>query len=184
VLCRAGLREAAKLWETTYEVQTADIAMQHLEDLRELQQEYGMRMPVIADHLNQRFVKPLAVNRMLALVKPAVQDASRGDAQSVSFDELSREVDAYLKDSWGSGIDVPSWIRSLDKEVHETTDPEEGGRPGPEAEINLDSKTLTLAEFREQVRRWRETLRGGRGRPGGEGSRRQGRGRRGRRPKE
>jgi hypothetical protein len=184
VLCRAGLREAAKLWETTYEVQTADIAAQHLEDLRELQQEYGMRMPVIADHLNQRFVKPLAVNRMLALVKPAVEDARRGETDSPAFAELSREIDAYLKDSWGSGIDVPAWIRSLDKEVDETTDPEEGGRPGSDAEIDLPFVPLSLVQFREQIRRWRESLRTGRGKPPGDSGRRPPRGRRGRRPKD
>jgi hypothetical protein len=184
VLCRAGLREAAKLWETTYEVQTADIATQHLEDLRELQQETGMRMPVIADHLNQRFVKPLAVNRMLALVGPAVADAREGRLDSATFAELSREVDAYLEGSWGSGIDVPAWIRSLDKEVHQATDPDEGGRPGSEAEIELPAVVLTLAEFREQIRRWRESLRSRGGKSSGDSSRRSSRGRRGRRPKE
>ncbi|MBX3441784.1 MAG: hypothetical protein KF774_05215 [Planctomyces sp.] len=182
VLCRAGLREAARLWETTYEVQTADIAAQHLEDLRELQQEYGMRMPVIADHLNQRFVKPLAVNRMQALVKPAVADARAGVSQSKAFEELSHEIRLYLLDSWGSGIDVPGWIRALDKEVQDATDPEEGGRPGPEAEIHLPPVPLSQAEFREQIRRWRESLRSGKGRTSGDSSRRSPRGRRGRRP--
>jgi len=184
VLCRAGMKEAAKLWETTYEVQTADIAAQHLEDLKELQQEYGMRMPVIADHLNQRFVKPLAVNRMVALIQPAVADAREGKFDSPSFNELSQEIDAYLKDSWGSGIDVPGWIRTLDKEVHEATDPEEGGRPGAEADIQLPEILLTLADFRDQLKRWKETVRSNRSRSSGDSGRRPPRGRRGRKPRD
>ena len=103
---------------------------------------------------------------------------------SPSFAQLSQEIDAYLKDSWGSGIDVPAWIRSIDKEVHEATDPEEGGRPGAEAEIQLPEILLTLTDFRDQLRRWKETVRSGRNRAAGDTGRRPPRGRRGRKPRE
>lgn len=154
MLARLGHAEAAELWESTYEAQTRDLAEQHLKDLRELQVRYGMRMPTIVDHLNQRFIKPLAVNRMLSLVERAAKDARDGEPRSEAFEKLTEEVETYLEDSWGSGVDIPAWLRSLEKEVHERTDYDEGGRPGTDAELDMPQRLLTQDEFKAQLRDW------------------------------
>lgn len=154
MLCRLGHADAAELWESTYEAQTRDLAEQHLKDLRQLQTRFGMRMPTIVDHLNQRFVKPLAVNRILSLVQQSAKDARAGEPHSASFDKLSSEVDEYLEDSWGSGVDIPSWLRSLEKEVHDQTEHNEGGRPGTDAELDMPQRLLASEEFRAQLRDW------------------------------
>jgi hypothetical protein len=154
VLARLGHPDAAELWESTYETQTRDLAEQHLKDLRDLQQRYGMRMPTIVDHLNQRFIKPLAVNRMVALVNKSVDDAREGEPHSAAFAKLQEEVDTYLEDSWGSGVDIPAWLRALEKEVHDATDHDEGGRPGTDADLNMPPHLLSPDEFRAQLRDW------------------------------
>jgi hypothetical protein len=158
MLARHGRRDAASVWDATFEVQTTDLADQHLADMDALSQRYGVAMPTIRDHLNQRFVKPLAVNRMVALVAESVQDAKAGRAESESFARLQTEVDQYMVDSWGSGVDVPAWLRTVEHEVEEVTWPDEGGRPGAEAELRLPLVTLTLREFRQQLRDWKEPL--------------------------
>ncbi|MEW4526397.1 hypothetical protein [Maioricimonas sp. JC845] len=158
ILARSGHTEAATVWATTYEAQTADLADQHLEHLEELERRYGMRMPAIADHLNQRFVKPLAVNRMLALVKQSVDDARRGRSESATFSRLESEVEDYLHDSWGSGVDIPSWLRNLEKEVAEAAHPDDGGRPAAEADLRLPVRHVGLRDFKTQLRQWRHAL--------------------------
>jgi hypothetical protein len=152
MLTRLQEIEAAKLWEGTYEAQTTDLAARHLQDLSGLQRAYGMRMPTIADHLNQRFINPLAVNRILALIDQAVKDSLAG-VDSPSFKELRREVDIYLADSWGSGVDIPPWLRQLEKEVYDVVEPDEGGRPAADAELAMSVVSLTKEEFQKQLKR-------------------------------
>ena len=158
VLVRNSLLDAADVWESTFEMQTADLADQHLSDLRRLQKQFGMRMPTITDHLRERFVKPLAVNRMLSLVQQSVDDAQAGKLDSNSFELLSDEVDEYLDDSWGSGIDIPDWLQALEREVSETSQPDDGGRPGTEADLNLPTVLVSRRDFQFQARKWKESL--------------------------
>ena len=158
MLARNGCDEAADAWSATFEVQTEDLADRHLGELAQLRERYGMQMPTIQDHLNQRFIKPLAVNRMLAHVERAVQDARAGRKTSASFRRLRKEIDAYLADSWGSGVDIPAWLRTLEQEVDEVLYPADGGRPGAEAPLEFPPVLLTIRDFRQQLRHWKEPL--------------------------
>ena len=38
---------------------------------------YGMRLPTIADRIAERFIRPLAIDRMRALVRPAMEQAAK-----------------------------------------------------------------------------------------------------------
>ncbi len=160
VLCRKGKMDAARLWADMFEAQTSDLADQHQSDLQALETRHGMKMPAIADHLNQRFYKPLQVNEMLALVEPAVAGMQETPSQSGAFETLAAKVRSYLEGSWGSGIDIPQWIRLLDREVHDVLYADEGGRPGAEAEIAFPLCPITLREFRQQISLWRNALGG------------------------
>jgi len=159
VLVRENLMEAAELREAAFEIQTAELADRHLADLHRLQRRYGMRMPTIADHLQERFVKPLAVNRIVSLVSQAVADARAGkQSESVAFQVLREEVDEYLEGSWGSGIDIPDWLRSLEREVYAAVHPDDGGRPGMEADLEIEPVQISREEFQQQARIWRDSL--------------------------
>ena len=57
-----------------------------------------------------------------------------------------------------SGVDVPGWLRTLEHEVEEVTRPADGGRPGMEAPLELPAVSLSLRDFRLQLRSWREPL--------------------------
>jgi hypothetical protein len=158
MLARNGCEEAAEAWSATFEVQTEDLAERHLGELAQLRERYGMQMPTIQDHLNQRFIKPLAVNRMLAHVARAVRDAHAGRKSSAAFRKLRQEVDAYLTDSWGSGVDIPAWLRTLEQEVDDVLHPADGGRPGAEAPLEFPSVMMSVRDFRQQLRHWKEPL--------------------------
>lgn len=51
---------------------TADIARRHVEHLRELQAEHGMQLRTVADLIEERLIAQLDVDRMTALVSPAI----------------------------------------------------------------------------------------------------------------
>ena len=90
------------------------MANKHLTRLRSLEKKYGMRLPSVSDRLAEQFVKPLAVNRMRALLPRVLQDARVGRNPSLAFDALRAEIDNYLNTTNGSGIDVLAWLRTLE----------------------------------------------------------------------
>jgi hypothetical protein len=157
-LVQQGLTEAAEIWESTFELQTADIAQQHLTDLARLQKMYSMRMPTIADHLQERFIKPLQVNRILTLTRKATIEGRKPEPDESYFNQLQQEVDEYLESSWGSGVDVPQWLRLMDREISEALRTHDVGRPTAEAELELPTLSLTPEEFQLQARLWRNNL--------------------------
>ncbi|MCA9024086.1 MAG: hypothetical protein KDA86_02615 [Planctomycetaceae bacterium] len=151
VLAREGHAEAAFIWEQLCEEHASEQAEEYVQEYRRLAQHHGMRMPAIADHLNERFVKPLAVNRMVSLVQKAIEDARISPGTSVAFGKLEAEVDEYLQDSWGSGVDVPEWLQSLGSEVDRVELDSGGGRPGPTADIILPQTRLSRATLMDEL---------------------------------
>ena len=112
-----------------------------------------MRLPAVSDRLNEHFTKPLAVNRMLAHLPQVVADAQAQRAESPSFDGLRREIDAYLADSTGSGIELPAWMQNLEKEVLHLNLPSSANSPA-EAEFNVTPRIVTLDEMTKQLDSW------------------------------
>jgi len=112
-----GRHAAARAWEEDFRARSASVANKHLIRLRSLEKKYGMRLPSISDRLSEQFVKPLAVNRMRALLPSALRDARLGRATSPAFDALRAEIDEYLNTTNGSGIEVPGWLRTLEREI-------------------------------------------------------------------
>jgi hypothetical protein len=116
VLVRTGKAEAAETWRMEFQMRTADIAKKHLQWLRKLEKKYGMRLPSITDLLNEQFVKPLALDRIMALVPQAMHEA-RQQRSLQAFKLLRKEIDQYLRTTSGSGLDVPPWLRDIENEV-------------------------------------------------------------------
>jgi hypothetical protein len=74
-LVRSGHDKAADVWRTAVAERTATIAEDHLKRFARLNRKYAMRLPSIADRLAERFVRPLEVDRLAALVRPAIDDS-------------------------------------------------------------------------------------------------------------
>jgi hypothetical protein len=72
VIVRSGHEEAAEIWRSAVADRTASIAEEHLKRFAKLSRKYGMRLPSIADRLGERFVRPLVVDRLRALVRPSL----------------------------------------------------------------------------------------------------------------
>ena len=116
VLVRRGKMAAAELWRRALAQRTSDVADWHLKRLHELSRQYGVRLPTVADHLNERLVRPLAVDRMRALVRPAIEEVRQGD-RPAAFELLESEISEFTENPTGAGLDVPDWLLALEEEV-------------------------------------------------------------------
>ncbi len=117
VLIREGRASEASMWRGLFEMRTTEIAKELLHDLKKLEKQYGMRLPGITDLLNEKFVKPLALDELLALVPEAMKDARERRQPSASFNKLLKLVQNYLDTSTGSGLEIPPWLRDLEDEI-------------------------------------------------------------------
>ena len=156
VLARQGKPEAAIIWEDVFTMRTEEMAESHLEDLESLQKKYGMRLPSVTNHLQERFVKPLAVNHMLAQIRPACEDADAGRHDSPSFHSMQTAVEEYLTTTSGSGLDVPAWLKTLEEELHHVHEAGEAPLPDVEPQLRLPAPTLSLKDLRQQLKGWKQ----------------------------
>jgi hypothetical protein len=117
VLARRGRTQTAVLWEQSLTRVTRDLARRHLEQLERLERIRGVRLNTIRDRLNERFIKSLALDRLCALIEPAIVE-SREEREATAFARLRRELPAFTETPMGVGLDVPYWLRRLEMEVH------------------------------------------------------------------
>jgi hypothetical protein len=153
VLCQWNLFDAVAAWERSFDKRARQQAAGHLRRLRAAERKYGMRLPAISDRLNERFTKPLAVNRMLALLPKVVAESPQDEAQPTSFELLRREIDRYLADSVGSGIELPAWMQNLEKEVLRLKQVAVPGSPS-DAEFDVTPRLMTLEQVSSQLDSW------------------------------
>ncbi|HAA62738.1 MAG TPA: hypothetical protein DCE39_17575 [Planctomycetaceae bacterium] len=124
----------------------------HLQRLAELESLWGMRLPGLTDRLAERFLRPLAVNRMRALVEAARADARAQRFPSMAFAQLQVEVDRYLDETHGSGIDVPPWLQKLEQEIDRRPSP---SRPRAAAGLTPRAIAHQLATWQRSIMRRR-----------------------------
>ncbi len=158
VLVRHCKDEAAVVWEEVFETKTEDRAEQHLEELQRLERKYGMRLPSVANHLQERFVKPLMVNTMVAALARATEEAQGQGIQSPAFESLLRLMEDYLKSTIGSGLEVPAWLRTLEEEVNRIQQTGDAVSGDQEPLLRLGEAPLNLRELRLQLRTWQQPL--------------------------
>ena len=77
-----------------------------------------MKMPTVADRLNERFVKPMTIDRMRALIRPAIRQLRANDEEeSHAFELLVQESHLMMREPTGVGLDIPAWLVMLEDEV-------------------------------------------------------------------
>jgi hypothetical protein len=116
VLARRGRTEAAVGWEEAFAELAQEPAAQHLEELARLEREHRVRLSTVGDRLREGFVKPLALDRLCALIEPAVHEAREAGGRP-AFERLRRELQSFTATPTGAGLDVPPWLRRLEGEV-------------------------------------------------------------------
>jgi hypothetical protein len=115
ILVRHGRDAAAEMWRQAFAERTSSAADLHLARLAALATEYGMQLPTISDRLSERFVRPLVIDRLRAMVEPAMN--SQGEKRRRAFEALESEIADLASEPHGAGLDVPDWLAALEDEV-------------------------------------------------------------------
>jgi hypothetical protein len=119
VLCRRGRPADAADWQAGIVHDTGGNADRHLAELTAVEERHGLRLRTVRDRLGERFVAPLAIDRLCGLLGPAWAAARNGDDESnAAFTRLRSEIEAFAATPSGVGLDVPPWLKRLESELY------------------------------------------------------------------
>jgi len=151
ILARQGRTEAARLWEIAFAQMTAPQAETLRKQLAAREALTGLQLRTIRDRLDERFVKPLAVERLCVLLAPALDEARQGGA-GPALARFLLEVESHAATPSGSGLDVPDWLERLHKEVRRLR-AERAGHPARDGFL-APRKLLSVEQVQEQTAGW------------------------------
>jgi hypothetical protein len=155
VLARRNRVRAAVLWEESLTQFTRDLARQHLEQLDRLERARGARLSTVGDRLGERFVKPLALDRLCALIEPAMVEARHPPTlERPTLERLREELRAYTATPFGVGLDVPYWLRRMEMEVHRVQATQTTIAMLAESHFRIPRRPLSPEEVQRQLRGW------------------------------
>ncbi|MCI0334219.1 MAG: hypothetical protein L0228_13455 [Planctomycetes bacterium] len=123
ILVRHDRPVAAAMWQQALAERTAETADANLARFDELCNQYGICLPSVAERLGERFTRPLAIDRLRALVGPAVAaaaalwPASKSTENAAPFEALKQEIASLAQEPAGAGLDLPDWLEALEEEV-------------------------------------------------------------------
>jgi hypothetical protein len=141
---------AADFWRKQVQELTRELADEHLAELDELQETHAMRLPTLADRLAERFVQPMEIDRLVALIEPAM-DQARNLADHTALED---EVKPLAAQPGGAGLDVPHWLRRLLAEVQRVQTARSDLARLAENWIPIPKVKVTLEELRQQLEGW------------------------------
>src|SRR5262249_6215085 len=121
--------------------------------LTQLEQQHGVRLRTVADRIQERFIRPLAVDRLAALIEPAMQEAQRG-GDSPSFHRLYEDLQPLGATPTGVGLGVPPWLRRLEAEVQRVNAARSGLGTLVQKQARLPKVTLTRPQLEEELAHW------------------------------
>jgi hypothetical protein len=153
ILVRGGCKQAAQIWRRALRERIKDEADKYQSRLSSLQRKYAMQMPSIADRIGERFVRPLVIDRIRALVAPAVAEASRSGPHP-TFRLLKYETKFLTREPSGVGFDVPAWLVALDEEVQRVRQASRQHTDHDELRAAVPQVALAFAEIQQQIDDW------------------------------
>lgn len=149
ILVRQQRAFAAEMWCQTFAERTAEEADAHIARLATLSQEYGMHLATVADRVSERFIRPLMIDRVRALVEPAL--TSTGEHGQEVFAALEREISSLSKEPSGAGLDIPDWLEALEEEVTTARSRFNHQPPSDRLTSHIGQVQLTWQEMLEQL---------------------------------
>jgi hypothetical protein len=148
ILCRRDRITDVAAWQEEIVQYTREHADRHLGELADIEARHGLKLRTVRDRLNERFVAPLMIDRMCALVGPARVSAAADEREtSAAFFRLKDEITAFTATPTGVGLEVPLWLRRLEGELNRVRqEPTQGAPP---------RSRLTVEQLRNQLgREW------------------------------
>jgi hypothetical protein len=149
ILVRHNRPAAAELWQKALAERTAETADAHLARFDELCIEYSIRLPSVAERLHERFTRPLAIDRVCALVGPAIAAADTRDRAPI--DALKQEIASLALEPSGAGLDLPDWLDALEDEISGLRCKRRSQTGGDEAPRRVQQVKLPWDEWQRQI---------------------------------
>jgi hypothetical protein len=150
VLVRRGRSEAAQLWRRMLAERIGEEADRYVRKLTRLQRKHAMRMASVAERINERFLLPMTIDRMRALVRPAIDQVEQPRPHH-AFEILEEECELLIRDPRGAAGEIPTWLEALEDEIERT-------KNGGEVELSWATDQLLctplpadLADLQEQL---------------------------------
>ena len=150
VLVKRSLEKAAMVWRRSLSERIGAESDKFVTRLRKLQTEYSMRMPTVADRILERFIQPMTITRMRALVKPAMLDAEAGRA-SRRFELLEEEAELLARTPTGAGLDIPAWLTALEDEVEQLAKRNASSEIDPESLVTIPIVPLSVDRLSHEI---------------------------------
>jgi hypothetical protein len=149
ILVRQNRPAAAELWQQALAERTAETADANLARFEELCNQYGVRLPSVAERLGERFTRPLAIDRVRALVGPAIAAADTGDQGPITA--LKDEIASLAQEPTGAGLDLPDWLEALEEEVSTVRCKRRHNHATDDAPRCIAQVRLTWEEWQQQI---------------------------------
>jgi hypothetical protein len=153
ILLRHGCKRAAQQWRRALRERIKHEADKYETKLETLQKKYSMLMPTVADRIGERFVRPLVIDRLRALVAPAVTEAHRPGPRP-TFRLLQYETEFLMRQPSGVGFEAPAWLAALEEEVQRALLPGYERGDGDEFPAAIPVTQLSFEEIRRQIDAW------------------------------
>lgn len=150
---RSGCEDVTAELEDELRDITSEAAESIVAELHNLESVYGVQLPTLHDHIHERIVGGLAVNRMMARVgrcSAGLNDVSDEEAAE-NFSVLRSEIAEFMEDRLGSGIEPPDWMQRLGREFERIHDEHSGLSSEPLT--NVDMRKVTQREIDQQLLR-------------------------------
>ena len=107
----------------------------------------------MADRIGEQFTRPLALDRVCALVEPAMS-AAGPEGTAPEFTALAEAIEPLASTPSGVGIDVPHWLRRLESEVERIRSVANHAGTLPEDTLRVPRTVLPLEELQKQLDSW------------------------------
>ena len=150
---RFGAEDVAAQIENELRDTTAEVADSMVAELNNRESVYGVQLPTLHDHVHERIVGTLAVNRMTARVgrcSPGLNQVSEEEATQ-NFAVLRQEISDFMENRLGSGIEPPEWMHQLAREFERIHDEHAGLNPEPLTDVEF--RRVTQKEIDAQLAR-------------------------------
>ena len=149
---------AAALWRERVESITRESADAFVQELAVLEKKHGIRLATIRDRIEERFVRPMVLDRLCALIEPAVKQAQE-TLDQVQICPLEQELEPFATTPSGVGLDVPAWIGRLQSELERVQTSQSDLSHLAETMFQVPKTAVPFTELVQQMSDWEKRSR-------------------------
>ena len=139
----------ARMWRRELNSKISPKASRYIEDLEELRKRYSIQLQSVGRRIEGRFESQIQIDRLIALVKPAVAKPRTRDSRK-AFDLLQHESQAFCRTTTGVGIELPPWLAALEQAVEQIQLPARLKQKSNAADWRCDTE-LDFKSLRRQL---------------------------------